>query len=110
MDVFIYRLEAIPDIGTTTPAVLFSGDVYDLVRTPQGLQRILDEASNWAEEYNMTWNTHKGKSELLLAPATRERTFSLANKPLTLAPTRTYLGVTISAQSIRADLTLHRIT
>ncbi len=78
------------------PAVLFVDDVLLAAKSPPGLQRLLDIATKWAEDRQMTWNTKPGKSEVLEAVETRSSTFTLAGQPLGKAEEVKYLGVGFS--------------
>ncbi len=57
-------------------------------------------ATLWADERGMTWNTKKGKSEVLESKETRDLIFKLAGKRLEQEPEVTYLGVSLSENGI----------
>ncbi len=57
----------------------------------------------------MTWNTEKGKSEVLESKETRDLIFKLAGKCLEQEPEVSYLGVSLSENGITDTKLLERI-
>ncbi len=81
-------------------AVLFADDVLFTANTPQGLQSLVDIAIQWAEQRDMTWNTKRGKTEVLESRETRHKRSSWPEKFLQQVPEVTYLGVSLSEHGI----------
>ncbi len=61
------------------------------------------------ERKSMTWNTKKGKSEILESEETRGRAFKLAHRELNQVKEVTYLGVSLSEEGVTDSKMLERI-
>ncbi len=57
----------------------------------------------------MTWNTKKGKSEVLESEETSAHTFVLAGKPLSQVSEVTYLGISLGPPGITDGNTIKRL-
>ncbi len=76
MDTFAEALDIVPKEISREPCKLFADDVKLSAITANGLQDILDLASTWAHENEMSWNTEK--SVILRAKDTRRHKFILS--------------------------------
>ncbi len=91
------------------PAVLFADDVLLSAKSPEGLQILMDISTIWAKESGMTWNTRRGKSEILESAETRGYAFKLALRELNQVKEVTYLGVSVSEEGVTDSKMLERI-
>ncbi len=67
VDEFAERVSGTHSDAAYVPALLFADDVLITAKSPTGPQALLGIASNWAIDRQMTWNTEKGKSGVLLS-------------------------------------------
>ncbi len=109
IDEFAERVSAIPARMSDVPAILFADDVLLSAKSPEGLRRLMDVSTTWAEDRGMTWNTKKGKSEVLESEETKGHVFNLARKELNQVKEVTYLGVSLSEEGITDSRMLERI-
>ncbi len=100
VDELAERFSTIPAHICDVPAVLYADDVLLYAKSPERLQRLMTISKNWAKEGGMTWNTKKGKSEVLEAEETRGHSFKLAHRKLNQVKEVTYLGVSLSEEGV----------
>ena len=91
-------------------ASALADDVILMRKTAEGLQLLLDNCNEWSAEYQMTWNTTPGKSEVLLPPRGHQTsTFFLPGETLRNVESFVYLAVSLNISGITEEKHILRV-
>lgn len=86
--------------------IMFADDVNLQARTPQKLQEMLNDSTEWAKRNGMQWSTHKC---YILQPGIRRTPqFKLAEKNIQTAAEVQYLGITMTSAGVVDSTTIRR--
>ena len=100
-DTSLHKLSSVPNHISDKAASALADDVIVMSKTAEGLQALLDICSEWAAEYQMSWNTSPGKSEVLLPPRGHQTsTFCLSGEQLRNVESSVYLGVSLTTSGV----------
>ena len=109
-DTLLEKLSSVPHYISDKAASALADDVILLSKTPEDLQLLLDNSTEWSTEYQMAWNTAPGKSEVLLPPRGHQTsTFFLSGKPLRNVESSVYLGVSLTTSGITEEKHIVRV-
>ena len=94
-----------------SPGRFYADDVIVHVASMCDLQAALQLCSTWAQEFGMTWELKKGKSQVLLSSdrARRYPSFAFAGGKIDTVTNARYLGVTITTTEILEESAIKRI-
>ena len=110
MDVPAESLQEVPPHISRQPSTFLADDVILRAFAPDGLQMLLDIASDWALRTEMTWNTKPGKSAILVPPhCVCTEPFILSGAPLQVVYKTTYLGMSLTSDGLSHTSLLDRI-
>ena len=100
-DTLLHKLSSVPHHISDKAASALADDVIVMSKTAEGLQALLDICTEWAAEYQMSWNTSPGKSEVLLPPRGHQTTtFLLSGEQLRNVESSVYLGVSLTTSGV----------
>lgn len=86
--------------------VLYADDVKLQTKQGNSLQNLLDSSTNWANEFEMVWATHKCN---IIAPTQVVKKWQLAGGDPQQVEEITYLGVSICSNQITTARSMKQI-
>jgi len=107
MDTFAEKLLA-SDPELLFAIIMFADDVQLRSKTRQGLQKLLDAATAWAEENHMTWSITK--CLVISEDSNPPAPFKLAGGTLKEVREAEYLGITMNLAGITTTHLLNRLS
>jgi len=91
-------------------AIAYADDIILVDRTLNGLQQKLDVVRAWSDEWGMTVNLGKGKTEHMVFGSARNQNFTLKFGPHVVRRTKTYkyLGVVLDCEDTKLNMLAQR--
>lgn len=102
METLLCEFDTVSASMSRWPAVCYADDVFLTAKSAEGLQKLLNLATIWVTQHNMTWAPQKAS---ILTEGSETTGFTLAGATLSSVERTYYLGSTIWTSGLHDDET-----